>query len=81
VKARIQWMPVVRDAVAELPARDQELVFEKIRLLQFFPRIYAVIERGRFRRHRRFVAGNWCIYYRVVENTVYVRGIWPARIP
>jgi len=23
----------------------------------------------------------WIVYYRVVENTVYVRGLWPTRIP
>jgi hypothetical protein len=26
-------------------------------------------------RHRWFLAGNWLVYYRVVNNTVYLRGL------
>jgi hypothetical protein len=37
--------------------------------------------RGRFRRHRSFQAGNWLVFYKVVEGTVYIRGLWPARTP
>lgn len=81
MKARIIWMPEVREAAAALPAVEQELLFEKIWMLRLFPRMYAVIERGRFRRHRRFLVGDWLVYYRVVENTVYIRGLWPARMP
>ena len=44
--------------------------------------MYPVRFKGRrFRRHRWFQAGNWLVYYRVVEDTIYIRGIWPARIP
>jgi len=43
--------------------------------------MYAMQFKGRFRRHRKFVAGNWAVYYRVVENIVYIRGLWPARVP
>jgi len=35
----------------------------------------------RFRRHGWFQTGNWLGYYGVVENTIYIRGIRPARIP
>jgi len=38
-------------------------------------------DRRVFRRHRWFLAGNWLVYYRVVDDTVYIRGLWPARIP
>ena len=24
---------------------------------------------------------NWLVYYRVVENTVYIRGLWPVPDP
>ncbi len=43
--------------------------------------MYTVCGKGRFRRHRRFLVGDWLVYYRVVGNTVYIRGLWPARIP
>jgi hypothetical protein len=27
------------------------------------------------------IAGNWAVFYRVVDDTVYIRALWPARIP
>ena len=36
---------------------------------------------GRLRSHRWFLAQNRIVYYRVSDDTVYIRGLWPARIP
>jgi hypothetical protein len=54
---------------------------ERVDLLRYFPHIYPLRTRGRFRRHRFFQAGNWLVFYKVVEGTIYIRGLWPARIP
>jgi hypothetical protein len=43
--------------------------------------MYPLRTRGRFRRHRFFQMGNWLVFYKVVEGTIYIRGLWPARIP
>lgn len=43
--------------------------------------MYRVIGKGRFRRHRRFTAGDWVVYYRAVDDDVFIRGVWPARMP
>jgi hypothetical protein len=40
--------------------------------------MYPLRTRGRFRRHRFFQAGNWLVFYKVVEGTIYIRGLWPA---
>ena len=36
---------------------------------------------GPFRGHRRFIAGRWLIYYRVLDDKVYLRALYPARLP
>ena len=80
--ARIIWADPVRDLFLELPESDRELIADHIRFLKLFPYMYPVRTKGRrFRRHRWFQAGNWLVYHRVVDKTVYIRGIWPARIP
>jgi hypothetical protein len=82
VKARIVWADPVRDLVALLPEGDREEIFLRVEMLAYFPHMYPVRTKGRrFRRHRWFHAGNWLVYYRVVGNTVYIRGLWPAQIP
>jgi mRNA-degrading endonuclease RelE of RelBE toxin-antitoxin system len=78
---RIRWSDPVRDLFLDLPERDRELISEDLRYLRRFPHLYPVRTRGRFRRYRWFRAGNWLVYYRVVGKTVYIRGLWPARIP
>jgi len=79
---RIVWADPVRDLVYELPEADQNVIFDHLDNLARFPHMYPVRFKGRrFRRHRWFLAGNWLVYYRVVEDTIYIRGIWPARIP
>jgi ParE toxin of type II toxin-antitoxin system, parDE len=61
---------------------EREVILDRMKYLCEFPRIYPVRIKGRrFRRHRWFEAGNWLLYYRVVENTIYIWAIWPARIP
>jgi len=82
VKARIVWADPVRDLAFSLPMEDQQEVFGKIALLARFPNMHAVRSKSRrFRRHRCFHAGNRLVYYRVVDNTVYIRGLWPDLIP
>jgi plasmid stabilization system protein ParE len=79
--AKIDWPDYIEDLLDELDPDEVSLIFEKTRILRQFPRLYPVRSTGRFRRHRRLLAGNWMIYYRVVDDTVYIRGIWPAVIP
>jgi hypothetical protein len=82
VKARIVWADPVRDLALSLPSKDQQELFGKIALLAYFPHMYPVRAKSRhFRRHRCFHTENWLVYYRVVDDTVYIRGLWPARIP
>jgi len=62
--------------------REREAILDHLKYLLQFPHMYPVRFKGRrFRRHRWFHAGNWLVYYRVVENAIYIRGIWPALIP
>ena len=79
--AHIVWSKYVLELTDELPLRDAELIFEKTKSLGRFPRMYPIRPKGRFRRHRWLLAGRWIVYYRVVDETVYIRGLWPAQIP
>lgn len=79
--ARIAWPGYLLDLMNELPVRDLELIEQKTSALERFPRMYPMYQTGRFRRHRRFQAGHWLVFYRVIDDTVYIRALWPARIP
>jgi hypothetical protein len=79
--AKIVWPKYVFELLDELPLRDAELIVEKIKVLERFPRMYPVRPKGRFRRHRWLLAGRWIVYYRVVDENVYIRALWPAQIP
>jgi hypothetical protein len=80
--ARIIWANSVRDLFLELPESDRDEILNHLKFLKLFPQMYPVRITGRrFRRHRWFLAGNWLVYYRVASGTIYIRGIWPARIP
>lgn len=79
--ARIVWPQTLVATLFELPEKEQDLILEKLERLAKFPHMYPVRPKGRFRGHRWFVAGDWLVYYRAVGRTVYVRGLWPARIP
>jgi len=82
VKYRIVWANSVWEVFHELPQRDRDEILAHLKYLEHFPHMYPARTRSRwFRRHRWFQAGNWVVYYRVANGTVYVRGIWPARIP
>ena len=80
--ARIYWAAPVWDLVmSDLLSSERDVILEKVLLLEVFPRMYAIRRKARtFRRHRSFVAGNWRVYYRVIEEDVYIRGLWPARM-
>lgn len=79
---RIVWADTVRDLFYELPESERIEILGHLNYLMLFPHRYPVRAKGRrFRRHRWFLAGNWLVYYRVAGDTVYIRGLWPARIP
>ena len=78
---RVVWTEAVRELFLELPEREREAILEHLKYLKRFPHMYPVRPRGRFRRHRWFQARNWLVYYRVSSGVVYIRGLWPARIP
>ena len=79
--ARIVWPKYLLDLLDDLPLRDAELIVEKTKVLVRFPRLYPVRPKGRFRRHRWFLAGRWIVYYRMADETVFIRALWPAQIP
>jgi hypothetical protein len=79
--ANLVWSEYVLDLMAELPPHESALIFEKTRILRQFPRLYPVRSRGRFRRYRWVLAGQWMVYYKVADDTVYIRALWPAKIP
>lgn len=79
--AKIVWPKHVLELLDELPLSDAHLIVEKTKSLRRFPRMYPVRPKGRFRRHRWLLAGRWIVFYRVVDEVVYIRGLWPAQIP
>ena len=79
--AGILWPESVLEVLLELPEREREIILEKVSHLERFPRMFPVRMKGRFRNHRWFLAHNWIVYYRVSEDDVYIRGLWPARVP
>jgi mRNA-degrading endonuclease RelE of RelBE toxin-antitoxin system len=82
VKSKIVWAHTVWELFLKLPDRDRDEILERLAFVELFPHIYPVRTRSRrFRRHRWFHVGNWLLYYRVVDNTIYIRGLRPARIP
>jgi hypothetical protein len=79
--AKIDWPDFIEGLLDELDPQEVKLIFEKTRILRQFPRLYPIRTKGRFRRHRRVLAGRWMVYYKVVDDIVYIRGLWPAQIP
>jgi len=79
--AEIVWPETVLEVLLELPERERDIILEKVSQLERFPRMYPLRTKGRFRNHRWCLAQNWIVYYRVSDDTVYVRGLWPARLP
>ena len=79
--AEIVWAEYLHTLLEALPRKDLELIEEKTRPLTRFPRMYPIRRHGRFRRHRWLLAGKWIVFYRVVDDSVHIRGIWPAVIP
>lgn len=78
--AKIFWTAEARSIFDALPPHVQDEIDEKLSLLRHFPRMYKPITIGRWRRHRRFLAAEWFIYYRIESDTVFIRGLWPARM-
>jgi hypothetical protein len=82
VKREVVWARSVWELFEELPLQEQGAILDRLQYLRQFPQMYPVRIKGRrFRRNRWFQAGEWLVYYRLVDKTIYIRGIWPARIP
>jgi hypothetical protein len=81
MKAKVVWAKAVWKVFEELSKKETAEIVERVDLLRYFPHLYPLRTRGRFRRHRFSQAGNWLVFYKVVEDTIYIRGLWPARIP
>jgi hypothetical protein len=82
VKWKVAWTRYAWGLFNELPEQERNEILDHLKYLTLFPHTYPVRAKGRrFRRHRWFHAGNWLVYYRVAGDTVYIRGLWPARIP
>ncbi len=79
--AEVLWPERVLEVLLELPEREREIILRKVSLLEEYPRMFPVRMKGRFRSHRWLLAHNRIVYYRVSDDTVYIRGLWPARIP
>jgi hypothetical protein len=79
--AKIDWPDYIIELLDELDPHEVSLIFEKTRILRQFPRLYPIRPKGRFRRHRWVLAGRWLVFYKVVGEAVYIRGLWPAQIP
>jgi len=79
--AEVIWPQRLVDLVLEMPDRERAPIFQKVAHLEAFPEMYPVRTFGPFRGHRWFLAGSFLVYYQVVEDKVYLRAIWPARIP
>jgi hypothetical protein len=78
---KILWTEPALEIFLDLPPHEQQLIDQKVQLLRLFPDMYSARRTGRFRRHRYFLAGRWLVYYRRRRDTVYIRDLWPARIP
>ena len=79
--ARILWTEPALEIFLELPPHEQQTIEQKVQLLGLFLDMYPARRIGRFRGHRYFLAGRWLVYYRRRGDTVYIRNLWPARIP
>ena len=79
--AEIVWPQAVVDVLLNLPGKEFDLIVRKAERLRRFPEMYPLRTKGRFRRCRWFLAGPWIVYYQVSEGTVYIRTVWPARMP
>jgi hypothetical protein len=82
VKWKVAWTRSAWEVFDVLPEYERNEILGHLNYLSLFPYMYPVRAKGRrFRRHRWFHAGNWLVYYRVAGGVVYIRGLWPARIP
>jgi hypothetical protein len=79
--AKIIWPKYILELTQELPLKEADLIVEKTKSLGRFPRMYPVRMKGRFRRHRWMLAGRWIVFYRVADEAVYIRALWPAQLP
>jgi len=79
--AEVVWPQSIIDFMLEMPEPEREAILQKARRLESFPEMYPVRATGPYRGCRWFLAGPWLVYYRFTEGKVYLRALWPARIP
>jgi hypothetical protein len=81
VKAAVFWPESVLEILAEIRPDELDKIDRDVALLERFPRMYPVKRSGLYRGHRWFACGNWLVFYRFASGKVFIRGVWPARIP
>ena len=81
MKTEIFWSQSVLDILEEIRPAELDEIDRDVALLESFPRLYPVKRSGRYRGHRWFACGNWPVFYRFASGKVFIRGVWPARIP
>jgi hypothetical protein len=75
----VVWDEHPLEVLLELSAKEQEVIQDYVRCLEFYPDMYPVRRTGKFRGYRVIPAGEWLIYYRHKGNKVYIRALYPAR--
>lgn len=76
----IEWFEPVWQVFQAIPLQDQVAIVETLNLVRSFPEMFPLRRRGRMRNHRNFVVRRrWRVFYRVVDDVIYVRALWPAR--
>lgn len=79
--AEVIWPQSLIDLLLEMPEPERLRILQKAKVLETFPEMYPVRTTGPYRGLRWFLAGPWLVYYRYTQEKVYLRTIWPARLP
>jgi len=81
MKRQLVWAKAVWDLFRQLPERESGEIIQKLDLLVYFPQMMHCAERAGCGDIALVHAGHWLVYYKVVDETIYSRGHWPARTP
>ena len=64
----VRWSRAVERSSFRLPARARSELLSVIGLLRQSPELFAMVDEGRYRGHRRvLIGGYWWLYYRVID--------------
>jgi plasmid stabilization system protein ParE len=66
------------ETFAELPKSIKEKAAKSIELLQEYPRMYPVRQRGLMRGYRYFAAGRHLVYYSLTSQEVRIAAVIPG---